>query len=403
MTATFVSPTKFDAARLETAMAWFDRASARTPGSVVARLDEASWRTVAFTHKPDLRTLPRPYPETGAWIASLHSSGTTGEPVFSPWSECDQQIADATACDLHARCPSIAGARCAVIAPGPPLAVAHFMLREIEMSGGAAILVEPADPERIWRTLIDSGVEVVFTLPLVASRLAEYFQATRHHAPAGIQLVFCAGDVLSPARQSMLTTIWEARVLNMFGCSELFGPLAGPGEEGGPLVWRCEPVAVEVIDPESMSSSRVGQRGVLVITTLWPKARPLQRYWTDDIVEVTQTGPVDGVFGFHYIGRPPSMLQTPVGRVPLRDIDNMLLHSGWCGSEWSVRESVQGLCVRAEMLTPTAGAVRQLTDALADMLGQPVEFDPAEIGLLPRTAPKFRVYRSGGLSSNVAS
>jgi hypothetical protein len=81
----------------------------------------------------------------------------------------------------------------------------------------------------------------------------------------------------------------------------------------------------------------------------------------------------------------------------------MLLHSGWCGSEWSVRESVQGLCVRAEMLTPTAGAVRQLTDALADMLGQPVEFDPAEIGLLPRTAPKFRVYRSGGLSSNVAS
>lgn len=391
MTATFVSPAKVDEARLNEAMGWFARAHGRTHDPGMAPLDDASWRTVAFTHKPDLRSVPRPYPETGRWIGSLHSSGTTAEPVFSPWSEVDQHIADTTAREIHAWCPSIRGARCAVIAPGPPLAVAHFMLREIELSGGLPWLVEPGEPERIWRTLMDNGIEVVFTLPLVASRLIEYFQATRRRSPAGVSVVFCAGDVLSPARQSMLAAMWEARVLNMFGCSELFGPLAGPGEGGHPLVWRCEPVAVEAINPASMSPCRVGERGVLVVTALWPKARPLQRYWTDDTVEVTQTAGVDGVFGFHYIGRPSSVLKTHCGQVALRDIDDLLLGSGVCGLEWLVHQTPEGLCVRSEMLTRAAGAVRQLTEALTETLGGPVEFVPQEPWSLPRATPKFCV------------
>ena len=391
MTPTFVSPGKLDNARLKEAMGWFDRAQGRTSARAIAPVDDASWRRVALTHKPDLRGVPRPYPETGRWIASLHSSGTTAEPVFSPWSEVDQRIADTTACEIHARCPSILGARCGVIAPGPPLAAAHFMLREIEVSGGLPCLVEPGKPETIWRTLIDNGIEVVFTLPLVASRLGEYFQATHHRSPAGIQLVFCAGDVLSPARQAMLAAIWDARVLNMFGCSELFGPLAGPGEAGRPLEWRCERVAVEVINPASMEPCGAGERGVLVLTTLWPKASPLQRYWTEDTVEVAQTATDDGVFAFHYIGRPPSVLQTYRGQVALRDIDTLLLGCGLCGPEWSVRQFPEGVCVQAEMLTRSAGAVRQLKEALAETIGGPVELIPAEPGSLPRVTHKFRV------------
>lgn len=393
MTVTFVSPAKVDQALLKQAMGWFDRAHGRTPDPAIGPLDDASWSTVAFTHKTDLRNVPRRYPETGSWIASLHSSGTTAEPVFSPWSQVDQRVADTTAREIHALCPSIRGARCAVIAPGPPLAVAHFMLREIELSGGLPCLVAPGEPETIWRTLIDNGIEVVFTLPLVASRLAEYFRATRHRGPAGIDLVFCVGDVLSPARQSILTAIWDARVLNMFGCSELFGPLAGPAEQGRPLVWRCEPVAVEVINPASMSPCGIGERGVLVVTTLWPKARPLQRYWTDDVVEVTQTAPGDSGFSFDYIGRPPSVLQTRRGQVALRDIDTVLLGSGWCGLEWSVRQSAENVCIQAEMLTRAGGAVRQLNEALAEILGEPVDFISEDVGSLTRATPKFRVIR----------
>ena len=130
MTPTFVSPGKLDSARLTEAMGWFEQAHGRTSAPAIA-VDDTSWRSIAFTHKPDLRGVPRPYPETGRWIASLHSSGTTAEPVFSPWSECDQRIADTTAREIHSRCPSIRGARCAVIAPGPPLAVANFMLRDV--------------------------------------------------------------------------------------------------------------------------------------------------------------------------------------------------------------------------------------------------------------------------------
>jgi phenylacetate-coenzyme A ligase PaaK-like adenylate-forming protein len=197
--------------------------------------------------------------------------------------------------------------------------------------------------------------------------------------------------VLSPARQGLLAAMWDAQVLNMFGCSELFGPLAGPGEAGQPLAWRCVPVAVEVIDPSSMLPCRVGERGVLVVTTLWPKARPLRRYWTEDIVEVARTAGADGVFAFHYIGRPPSMLQTASGPVALRDIDTLLLGSGMCGLEWAVRQSPDGVRVHAEMLVRSAGAVRQLKASLTEILGMPVDFVAEQPGSLPRTSAKFRV------------
>jgi phenylacetate-CoA ligase len=391
LTATFVYPADLDKARLWQSIGWYGQARGRAHSPAIPRLNDESWRTIAFTHKPDLRSNPRPYSETGRRIATLYSSGTTAEPVVTPWSEIDQQIADTTAREIHARCPSIQGARCAVIAPDPSLAVTYFMVREIELSGGLPVLVKPADPETVWRTLIDDGIEVVFTLPLVASRLAEHFYATRRRSPTGISAVFCGGDLLSSARQSLLAALWDARVLDMFGCSELFGPLAGPGEGGRPLAWRCESVAVEVINPTSMSPCGIGDRGVLVVTSLWPKASPLQRYWTDDLVEVAETASSDGVFSFEYIGRPPSMLQTRDGLVALRDIDNLLLGSGRCGPEWSVRHSPEGVCVEAETITRAAGAVRDVADALVEIVGGPVQFIPKEPGSLPRATPKFSV------------
>lgn len=396
MTDAFVWPAHVDEARLTEAMRWFGRARGCRRNDGERHLDENSWQTVAFTHKPDLRTVPRPYPETGSWVASLHSSGTTAEPVFSPWSEVDQAVADATTHAIHDRCPSIQGARCAVIAPGPPLAAAHFLLREIELSDGVPFLMQPGEPEMTCRALIDNGIDVVFTLPLIASRLGECLSDGARRRPAAVSVVFCVGDVLGPARQSMLSAMWQARVLSMFGCSELFGPVAGPAEAGQPLVWSCEPVAVEVIDPVSMSSCQVGERGVLVLTTLWPKASPLQRYWTDDSVELTQACSVDGYFAFHYIGRPTSTLQTHRGPVALRTIDDLLLGSGLCGPEWSVRRTAEGICVQAEMLTRSPGAAREIRESLVEMLGEPLDFVPSSPGSLPRTTPKFRVVTPTG-------
>jgi phenylacetate-CoA ligase len=389
---TFVSPAHVDTPRLRKAMTWFDEARDRLSAGP-PHLDEGPWRTIPFTRKPDLREHLRPYPDTGRWITWLCSSGTTAEPVVSPWSEVDQQIADSTAREIHARCPSIDGARCAVIAPSPSLAVAHFMMREIQLSGGVPVLVTPDQPEAMWRKLISEGVQVVFALPLVASRLGEYFYATHGRSPAGISLLFCGGDVLSPARQVMLAALWDAQVLNMFGCSELFGPLAGPGREGNPLTWHCEPIGVEVIDPSTLLPCAARELGVLVVTTLWPKASPLQRYWTDDVVEIVQAASVDQPFTFHYVGRPPSMLHTGRATVALRDIDNALLGSGWCASEWSVRHTPQAICVDAEVLSRTPAVLSELQDAMTEMVGAPVEFTAREPGSMSRFVPKFCVAR----------
>lgn len=376
-------PESVSSADLEKAAAWFAEARGKD--------GQQAWGGCQFTRKPDLRAELRPYPQTGNWLASLSSSGTTAEPVVSPWSQADRQVADVTAREVHRECPPLDGLRCAVIAPNPHLAVAHSMCRQIELSGGAPVMVRPGDPEAMCRTLSEDGIAAVFTLPLVASRLGEYFHGARGGTPPDIRFVFCGGDVLSPARQDMLAQIWSARVFNMFGCSELFGPLAGPSEHGAPLVWRCAPVAIEVLDQSSLAACGAGERGVVVLTTLWPKASPLLRYWTDDIVDVVETASVTGTFAFHYVGRPPSMLNIGSAQVALRDIDDILLGSGLCSSEWSIRQAAGDISIAAEMPSRSIDAVKRVAKALDELIGAPVEFVPKEPGSLPRRSPKFTV------------
>lgn len=333
----------------------------------------------------------QPYPETGKWITRLYSSGTTADPVVSPWSEADEQVAAATVRAIHARCPSIEGARCAVIAPSANLAVTYSMRRQIELSGGTAVLVEPSHPESVCRTLVSEGIEAVFTLPLVASRIAEYSSTLRPGTLGGVRLLFCGGDLLSPARQAMLAHSWEALVINMFGCSELFGPVAGPSGQGQYLTWRCQKVAVEVIDPVTLQPCGEGQRGVMVLTSLWPKASPLLRYWTDDIVTVVDTDDSADCFVFDFVGRPPSMLTFSNRQVPLRDIDDALLSGGWCASEWSVRRTATGLRIEIEMPRRDSAALHVVHELLHEVVGAPVELVPHELGSLPREAPKLTV------------
>jgi len=339
-----------------------------------------------------MRRRLRPYPETGRWIASLCSSGTTAEPVVSPWSEADELVANATMRAIHGFCPSLDGAQCAVIAPSRALAAAYFMCRQIEVNGGTPHLITSTDPETVSRTLVDQGIDAVFSLPLVVSRIGEYFRMTRGAPPAKVRLIICGGDVLSAARQAMLEQTWDALVLNMFGCSELFGPVAGPGAQDGLLLfWRCEKVAVEVLDPVTLTHCGVGERGVVVLSTMWPKASPLLRYWTDDFVQVVDDSSATATFVFEYIGRPPSMLDVADKAVPLRDIDGALLSGGWCTSEWSIQQAPDRIRIDVETTMRHDEALGAMREELHELVGGPVEVVSREPGSLPRTLPKFAV------------
>lgn len=391
--ARFVSPRLLDDALVEKAMVWFGQARSGEQHIIQPDFGLAAWDSIPFTRKPELRVPLRPYPETGRWIATLSSSGTTADPVVSPWSEADERVGDATMRAIHVLCPSIEGARCAVIAPSPALAAAYFMRREIAVNGGIALMITAADPEAVCRALVAECIDVVFTLPLVAARIGEYLHASCGGPPPGIRVVFCGGDVLSPARQALLAAMWDAPVFNMFGCSELFGPVAGPGGDGQSLVWRCEPVAVEVLDPVTLASCGPGERGVIVLSTLWPKANPLLRYWTDDLVQLGEDGSMTAPFAFDYIGRPPSMLSVAGREVPLRDVDDALLSSGECTSEWSVHRLADRFLIEVETSHRNGDVLREL---LRDIVDASLEVVPREPGSLPRTTPKFVVRTQAG-------
>jgi phenylacetate-coenzyme A ligase PaaK-like adenylate-forming protein len=394
-TRTFVSPRHVDQVVLERARQWFAQAGDCDQPTAPFDLELDPRESLPFTRKSDMRRRLRPYPETGRWIASLCSSGTTAEPVVSPWSEADELVADATMRAIHRFCPSLDGAQCAVIAPSHALAAAYFMCRQIEVNGGTPHLITSTDPETVARALVDEGIEAVFSLPLVVSRIGEYFRMTRGAPPSKIRLIICGGDVLSAARQAMLTQMWDALVLNMFGCSELFGPVAGPGAQDGLLFWRCERVAVEVLDPVTLTHCGPGERGVVVLSTLWPKASPLLRYWTDDVVQIIDGSSATATFVFEYIGRPSSMLDVAYKKVPLRDIDGALLSGGWCTSEWSIQQAPDQIRIEVETTMRQDVVLSGMREVLHELVGGPVELVPREPGSLPRTLPKFAVLRHG--------
>ena len=390
-TPTFVSPPHVEQVVLERTRQWFAQAGDGDQHRARPDLEREPWGSLPFTRKTDMRRRLRPYPETGRWIASLCSSGTTAEPVVSPWSEADELVADATMRAIHGFCPPLDGAQCAVIAPSRALAAAYFMRRQIEVNGGTPHLITSTDPELISRTLEAEGIEVVLALPLVVSRIGEYFRRTRGAPPSKVGVIICGGDVLSAARQAMLAQLWDALVFNMFGCSELFGPAAGPGGHDGLLFWRCEQVAVEVVDPVTLTHCGLGERGVVVLSTLWPKASPLLRYWTDDVVQLVDVGSAPTPFAFEYIGRPPSMLDVADRKVPLRDIDSALLSGGWCTSEWSIRQAPDEIRIDVETTMRKDVALGGMREVLHELVGVPLELVPREPGSLPRTSPKFAV------------
>jgi phenylacetate-CoA ligase len=135
---------------------------------------------------------------------------------------------------------------------------------------------------------------------------------------SSIRLLVCAGEpgACVPATKRRIEEMWNARVHDDFGCTEVamspFGYTCQHQvnrEDGHVDTHFMEDAYVpEVLDPETLQPVPDGQRGILVVSNLFSEAQPILRYVMGDWVTITRepcpcgrthARAVDGLAGRH--------------------------------------------------------------------------------------------------------
>jgi len=246
-----------------------------------------------FTTKADLRdnypfglfAVPRDQ------LLRLHaSSGTTGKPTVVGYTQGDLNLWS----DLMARCLACMGAKPGDIvhnAYGYGLFTgglgAHY---GAERLGCTVIPISGGGTERQVTLLHDFGAQILCATPSYALNIAEVADGMKIDIR---KLPLHTGIFgAEPWTEAMRRDI-EARLginaVDIYGLSEIIGP--GVACEchvmkNGLHGWE-DHFLFEVIDPETMQATPMGEAGELVITTLTKEALPMLRYRTRDITRLS--------------------------------------------------------------------------------------------------------------------
>ena len=269
-------------------------------------------------------------------------------------------------------------------------------------------------PERFWDLLEDLGVNGLFTSPTAVRALMRYGdEVARRHDLAGLERIFCAGEVLNaPAWEWLQRTILEDRVpvIDHMWQTETGGPIFGnpyglgllpikPGSSGPPLPG----IAAAVVDADGRKLP-VGEKGIMVlerpfpglIASLWGEP---ERYATDyweRIPGVYYTGDAahldeDGYAWF--AGRADEIIKIAGHRIGTIEVETAFLHhaavaeAGVTGRPDDVRGEVISAFVVLKADRVASDALRdELLATVRDHLG-PVAVigEITFVGLLPKT------------------
>lgn len=360
---------------LDDAVDWF---SYRT-----GRLVPESWAEVPFTTKEDIRSF-KYSGDSGRILRWLSSSGTVWEPLLFPWSTEDQRHLEEGVLTAQQGRPDFTGRTAVVVSPTGVSGVGHFALHQMESLGAAVVHIGIAPPAAIAAVIEQSGASILFSLPLVASRLGT-FQPLANENP--VSTIILGGDAAAPSRINRISKTWGAETFDYLGMSELYGPIASQVQPGI-LSWTAPDVLVEVLDPDTREPVAPGQIGVLVVTTLWRKAMPLLRYWTDDHVRMIAAP--EGELRFATMGRPINHVRIGNGeRMYLRDVDDLVLAHEGSGSDWRLVRDGHEFVLQVETMPGGSFDAHELGDEVTAMGSWTVRAEAVEFGYLPRDEPKL--------------
>ena len=346
-----------------------------------------------LTTKDDLRTAS-PFgflAVEGDRLFQYHESfGTTGAPASSWLTREDfaNYAAQINQADMDL-CP---GDRVLVRFPYAISVPAHIFTQAARDRGACVIPVSSRTSISPYPRVIDLmrklQVTVLGCLPTEAIWLAEtarLMDLDSRKDFASLRAICTAGELLSEARKRRIEELWQARIYNLYGCTEA-GNIAADCEAGR-LHLSWDHFLLEALDADTKQPVPPGEVGVAVLTTLTRQAMPLLRFELGDSLRVRaqpdcpcgRTAPVLELLGrdlnqFHFGGR----------RFFVRELEERLLNSpsAAVGNVFLFEVRPNQVLFRVEAERPDENLYRRLAAQIRDELDLPLEVDAVPPGQL---------------------
>lgn len=202
-----------------------------------------------------------------------------------------------------------------------------------------------------------------------------------------LEMAVLAGAPLPPAMRRMIERDWRVTVREIYGSNETL--FLGASCERGSLHLDTRLFAAEVLDADSLTPVESGQAGVLTVTHLGPKATPLVRYITRDLLRIVPCPCRRAEPAVELLGRQDEVVEYGGKRLYTTEILD-------CGYELAEAHGSRvffivlhdtGVVFRVEVDGQRATIDPAALRAVADKLGVPVRAEPARRGdLLDPTA-----------------
>jgi len=340
-------------------------------------------KELPFTTKEELR-LSRPMERTPLNYDGIafffSSSGTSGNPTVYPWSKGDDLVLREVAARCMERIGVGPGDTSLILSPfGMPI-MWYCMINQYIACGASVVPLGMTTSKDVIKAMSAFPITSIATLPVVGTRLFEFMKMKDILVEKNrLRHFHFGGEYLSNARRRRIEHNWNAECYDFYGLSEIFGPIAGECKEKAGLHLAADFIYVEVIDPFTKEPVPEGGVGVAVYTTLWKKAAPLLRYWSDDFVSITyetckcgRTSP-----RITYLGRAIDAVLINNKIFFSKDIEEILLSFPEVSNEWEMRLEGSNEETIAKIYTEeTANEVprEKIEHELGKLLGIQVDF-----------------------------
>ena len=319
----------------------------------VSQLDSyESFRGIPFTYKSEIRKSSveeRTTTLSKDIYGVFSSSGTTGEKTYYIYNKNDKRVHEEFVktfyTELEIKAEDIGG----VMAPVDTTVMAHTMMWQFTTMGAGYVNCPNPSPESMIDTVTKVPVTVIATRPSIASGVAYNPVLKQLAQQSKVNKLLMGGGILSNERRKLLEDAWHAECYNLFGMSEMFGPMAGECKQKNGLHYLKQYLMIEIIDPDSGEPVNQGEPGVAVYTTLWDKGFPLLRYWTDDVMVITDEQCKCGscLPRLYYLGRMNDCFRTEKGFIFPENVENILFKYGNIG-EYRVEKQGDSYLVKTE-------------------------------------------------------
>ena len=373
--------------------------AARTPfyaprlqhGFQVESLDDLA--RLPLTSKDDVRAAS-PYGLLAVGARQLfqyhESFGTTGAPVSS-WLTREDFHNYAIQIN-HSAVNLWPGDRVAVRFPYAISVPAHIFTQAARDRGACVIPVSSRTTISPYPRVIDLlrklEATVLGCLPMEAILLAEAARLkgldSRTDFPS-LRAICTAGEMMSSTRQARIAELWQARIYNLYGCTEA-GNIAADCEAGR-LHLSWDHFLLEVLDDTTNQPVAAGEMGTAVLTTLTRQAMPLLRYALGDYVRLRtqhdcpcgRTAPL-----VEHYGRDLSRFRFGERTFFVRELEERLLRSpaGAIGNLWLFEIRHGEVRFRVEAEQPDPILYRRLEAEIRQELDLPLVIDAVPPGEL---------------------